>query len=56
MRAKVNKFEHVHVSTYRWRPCWGWGSLHSGSLHGEVQCIMGNGHMEPPSGQTDRHD
>ena len=26
-----------------------------GSLHGEVQCIMGNGHMRTPLEQNDRH-
>ena len=25
-------------------------------LYSEVQCIMGNVHMGPPCGQTDRHD
>ena len=28
--------------------CCGW------TLYSEVQCIMGNGHMGPPHGQTDR--
>ena len=29
-----------------------------GSLHGEVQCVMGNGHTGPPpfDRQIDRHD
>ena len=25
-------------------------------LCGEVQCIMGNGHVDPPSEQTDTHN
>ena len=40
-RSKLNKFEHVQGSLF---------------LYGEVQCIMGNGHMgnDPsPSEQTD---
>ena len=27
-----------------------------GFLYDEVQCIMGNGHMGPPHGQTNTHD
>ena len=62
MRFKLNKFEHVWgVSLYRG----GWlggslyggvpvrGGLGKGFLYGEVQCIMGNGHMGLP---VDRHD
>ena len=25
-----------------------WGPMSGGSLYGQVQCIMGNGHMGPP--------
>ena len=28
----------------------------AGALYSEVQCIMGNGHIESPHGQTDRDD
>ena len=36
----------------------GWGQAGGGgvgSLYGEVQCIMGNGHMGLPCRQNDRH-
>ena len=35
MKSKLNKFEHIR------------GGM--GSLYGEVQCIMGNGHMGTPT-------
>ena len=28
----------------------------AGALYSEVQCIMGNGHMESPHGQTDSNE
>ena len=35
VKSKLNKFEHIR------------GGM--GSLYGEVQCIMGNGHMGTPT-------
>ena len=43
------KFHVRRGSLYNRVPCPGAG----GSLHSEVQCIMGNGHMGPPCEQRD---
>ena len=40
VKSNLNKFGHFQ----------GWGV----SLYSEVQCIMGNGHMGPPSHPVDR--
>ena len=53
--SQVNKFEQVSsldrqisiVSIYCWGPCTEGSLWRRRSLHGDVQCIMGNGHMGP---------
>ena len=47
----------AHQMSLAWG--WSWGHVPgAGSLHDEVQCIIGNSHMgTPPSdGQTDTHN
>ena len=46
--------QHARIATACWQPYVVYTG--GGSLYGEVQCIMGNGHMghSTPFGQTDR--
>ena len=67
VRSKMNKYEHVWGWGSLYGGCWdrGWWGPYTGlgpgrgggvgSLYGEVQCIMGNGHMGLPCRKNDRH-
>ena len=53
--TKLNETEDVRGTLYSEVPYPGEGQV-GGSLFGELQCIIGNGHMGPCCEQTDRHD